>query len=114
LRGAVAEQLAEFLFVPGDAVLVDKCNEVARLVGRQGRAAEIGVRGKEIFRLRTDIGEIAAPAPGDTDFFAELFGVIDEQDSPAAFARLDRAHHAGRASTDGDDVGIHRAGRTLT
>ncbi len=109
-RGPVAEQLAELLLVPGDAMLFHQRDEVARRVARQRGAAEIGVRGKKILRPCIDVGEIAASAARDADFFAQLFGVVEQQHAAAAFAGFDRAHHAGPSGADDDDVGAHRTG----
>src|SRR5258708_31867849 len=62
-----------------------------------------------MFRPRPDFGEIAASAARDADFLAQLFGVIEQHHAAAALARFDRAHHAGRAGADDDDVGVHLA-----
>ena len=51
-----------------------------------------------------NVGEVAASAAGDAYFFADDGKVFDEQYAPAAPARLGRAHHAGSAGTDHDDV----------
>jgi len=74
----VAKQLALVLFVPGHAVPLQQADEVLRRVARQGRAAGIGVV-TEIAGAGVSIGEIAAPAAGDADFFRHLLAVVDHQ-----------------------------------
>jgi hypothetical protein len=46
------------------------------------------------------IGEVAASAAGDHNFLAEAIGALEHRDAPSAFARFNRAHQAGRASTE--------------
>ena len=114
LRGAVAEQLAEFFLMPGDAMLFHQADEIARRVTRQRRAAEIRIGGKEILRPRAAVGEIAATAAGNADLLSQLLGMIDQQHAAPAFSCLDCAHDAGGAGADDDDVGAHGAGLPFT
>ena len=101
LPGAlVAEELAQRLLVPGDAVALDQRDEMARGVAREGRTAEVGVLREEIAPGRVQVGEVAAPAPRDADLLADLVVVIDQHYAPAALPRGRGAHHAGRAGTD--------------
>ncbi len=53
---------------------------------------------------RVAIGEVAAPATGDQDLLADLLGVIEQQHAPAALAGAHRAHQAGGAGPDNDDI----------
>ena len=50
------------------------------------------------------VGEVAAPASGDTDFFGKPGGMIDQDDLTAALAGDTRAHHACCAGTDDRDI----------
>ncbi len=109
LRAFVAKELAQFftaiiLFMPGDAVFFDQCNEIV--------LRELFKRGFAKMRVLGDIGsgagmqvcEIAAPAAGNTDFFTDLFRVINEQGFAAALARFNRAYKAGSARANNDGV----------
>ena len=51
-----------------------------------------------------EVGEVTAAAAGDEDFFADLTAALDDQNPPAAFARLDRAHQTGSATADDDYI----------
>ena len=51
-----------------------------------------------------DVGEVATPSTGDTNFFAELVIMINDQHPFPALARHARAHHACRTGTDDDHV----------
>ena len=53
---------------------------------------------------RAGVGEVAAPAAADTDLLARRLGVVDHQDGTPTLARLDGAHHAGRARADHHNV----------
>ena len=50
------------------------------------------------------VGEVAAPAAGDADLLPRRGGVIEHQHRAPPLARLDGAHHAGRAGADDDHV----------
>ena len=105
-RGVVAEELAEFLLVPADAVAVDQRDEVARRVARERRAAEVRVRGEVVRRAGADVGEVAAAAAGDADLLADRVVVLDQQHAASALPGRRRAHHAGGAGADDDDVEV--------
>ena len=100
LRRIVAEQLAEFLLVIGDAMALDQRDEIGRRVARQRRLAEMRIRRKEIRRRRAGVGEIAAAAAGHQDLLADPVGMLDHQHAPAAPTGRDRAHQAGGAAAD--------------
>ncbi len=101
---AVAEELAEGLFVPGDAVALDQREKVGRRVAGQGRLGEMRVGGEEVGCGRADIGEIAAPAAGDEDLSAGTGAVVDQQDFAAALPGERGAIHPRRAGADDDCV----------
>lgn len=60
----------------------------------------MGIGGQEVFRRNLKVGEIAAAAAGDENFFADFLAAFDHQDAPAAFARLDGAHQTGSATAE--------------
>jgi len=107
LRRVVAEQLPELLFVIGDAVLLDQRDEVARRIPRKCRTAEVRVLRKEVARTGPAVGEVAASPAGDADLLAQQMIVLDHQHAAAALTRLRRAHHAGRARADDDDIVVN-------
>ena len=71
VRTLVAEELAELLLMPGDAVFFDECNEVGGCVARQRGLAEVGIRGYEVARVRVEIGEVAAAAARNSNLLAD-------------------------------------------
>ena len=91
LRAVVAEELAQLLLVPGDAVALDERDEIARRVARERGAAEVGILRQEVRRVGVQVGEVAAAAAGDADLLAERSVVLDEQHAAAALPR--RAAH---------------------
>ena len=75
----ITEQLPQFLFMKGDAVALNKANEIIRAVTGEGRFGEMGIAGKEIVRAAIPVGEIAPTAAGNADFFSHLAAVINQQ-----------------------------------
>jgi hypothetical protein len=67
--GAIAEKLAQGLLVIGNGVLRDQRHEIGGGVAGERRFGEVRVGGDKIFRPAIEVGEIAAPAAGDEDFF---------------------------------------------
>jgi hypothetical protein len=102
----IAEELTERFFVIGDFVFFDEGDEIGGGVSGQGGFGEVGILREEIFRLAINIGEVAAASAGDEDFFADFFGVFQEEDATVALAGLDGAEEAGGAGTEDDDVEV--------
>jgi len=104
----VGKELALVLLVPGNAVVLQQGDEVLRREPRQRRAAELRVLADEVLvrraRIEIAIGEVAAPAARDADFFGHLVGVVDQQHAQPALASLAGAEQAGGAGTDHDDA----------
>ena len=50
---------------------------------------------RAVVAIQMGVGEIAAPAAGDTDFLADFAGVIHQAHPQAGLACLCGAHHAG-------------------
>ena len=71
LRRVVAEQLAEFLLVPGDAVALDHGDEIPWRVAGQRALAEMRIRRQEVGRRRAGVGEVAAAAARHQDLLAD-------------------------------------------
>ena len=105
-RGAVAEKLAEGLFVVGNAVAFHERDEIRLRVASQRRDAEARIARDEILRRGVDVGEIAASPARDADFLAGRARMVDHQHRASAPARLDGAHHPGRARADHHNVEI--------
>ncbi len=92
--------------MPGDAVAIDHLDEVVLGEAPQGRQGEARILAQEVGAARPQIGEVAAPAARDADLLARRAGVVDHAHATAALARLDGAHHAGRAGADDQDVDV--------
>ena len=110
--GAVAEELAERLFVPGDAVALDQGEEVGGRVAGERRDGEMGVGGEEAVGGGVEVGEIAAAAARDQDLLSGRVGMVDEQDPAAALAGDGGAHQPRPAGAEDDRVvglRFHRA-----
>ncbi len=105
----VAEQLAQLLFVIGDAVLADQLDEVPGRVARQRRFAEVRVGRQEVGRGGAGVGEVAAATAGHQDLLADLVGMVDHLHLAAALASRDRGHQPGRAGADDHHVATDRA-----
>ena len=73
---AVAKQLAFVLFMKWDLVLLQQVYEVLRRVTRQGRAAKVRVLAQELRRGGVAVGEVAAAAARDADFFRDFLAVV--------------------------------------
>ncbi len=52
------------------------------------------------------VGEVAAAAAGDQDFFADTVGAFQDGNAATALPCLDGAHEAGRAAAENDDVKV--------
>ena len=103
-RRAVAEELAQRLLVPGDAVLLDQGDEVVLGVARQRRLAEMRIGRQERLGPAAEVGEVAAAAARDQDLLADLVGVLQHQHAAPALAGAQGAHQAGGAAARDDDV----------
>src|SRR5690606_6938419 len=100
LGGDIAEQLAQFFLVIGDAVPLDHVDEVGRRVAGQRRFAEVRIGREEIAGCGAGIGEVAATATGHQDLLADLVGMVDHLHQAAALAGGQGAHQAGGPGTD--------------
>ena len=72
LRRAVAEQLAERLFMIGDAMFAHERQEISGPVSRQRGFGKMPVCRKKIFGLCMKVGEIASATARDQDLAANL------------------------------------------
>src|SRR5690242_18457461 len=80
--GAVAEELAQGFFVIADAMPLDHRDKVAFGVAAQRRPAKIRVSGEKALGCDLEIGEIAAAAAGDQNFFSRIRVMFEQQDAP--------------------------------
>jgi hypothetical protein len=85
-------------------MLFDERNEVGGGVAGQSRLGEVGIGGEEVFGLGVEVGEIAASAAGDKDFFAKAVGVVEEDDTAVAASGFDSTHEACCASAEDECV----------
>ena len=67
-----------------------------------------------IIRADRAIGEIAAPAARNPDPLAELLAMVDQHDTAATETGLRRAHHAGSAGANDQNIGQHQVLRRAT
>ena len=67
---AVAKQLAEGFFMPGDAVAGHEVYEIPLGVTRERGFGEMRVFRQKVLWLGPNIGKVAAPAAGNADFLA--------------------------------------------
>ena len=63
---------------------------------------------RTVVAVEMAIGEIAAAAAGNADFFTDFGGVIEQGDAMATLADAGGAHHAG--GTGADDQGVESSG----
>ncbi len=102
--GAVAEQLAERLFMIRNMVLFDQRQKVLRREPRQGRLAEVRVSRYKVLRPAMQVGEIAAAAAGDEDLLANAIGMFEHRHAPSALAGFDGAHQPRGSGAEHDDI----------
>ncbi len=109
LRRAVAEELAQSFLVVGDRVLLHQRNEIRGRVARQRGLGKVRIGGDEIFRTAVQVGEVAAPAAGDQDLFADALGPLQHGHAAPAPAGFNGAHQAGCSAAENDHVKtLHR------
>jgi hypothetical protein len=107
----VAEQLSQFLFMPGDAVPLYKTEKVLRLVAGQRGFMERRIGGDEVLRLGVHVGEVAAAASGDANFLSHRSVAFENDSGPSALACFDGAHQPGGSGADNNHVGIRHSFR---
>src|ERR1019366_6360391 len=104
LRRLVAEELPKLFLVVGNSVLLDEFDETRRHVPRQRRLAEVRISGEEVVGPAAQIGEIATPAAGDEDLFANAIGVLQHGDPAATLAGFEGTHQSGCAAAENNHV----------
>ncbi len=100
LRGVVAEQLAQRLLMPGDAVLTHQIDKVPLGVTRQCRFTKMPVLAQIRRRFNIEVGKVAAPAAGHQDFTAWLFTVIQQQYATTRLSGHRRTKHTRRTGAN--------------
>ena len=103
-RGAVAEELAQRLFMPGDAMRLDQFEKVGGRVAAQRGLGEMRVRRQEALGHGADIGEVAPPAARNQDLFARRIGMVDDQHPPPPLPGGRGSHKPRRARAEDDRV----------
>src|SRR6266404_1686699 len=83
-----------------------QCNEIGRYVSSQCRFSEVWIGGDKVFRSRMQVGEVATPAAGNQDLFADAVGAFEHCHAPSALARLDGTHQPSRTATENHDVKV--------
>ncbi len=106
-RRAIAEQLAQGLFMPVDAVALHQGDEIRSAIAAERRNAEMRIGRKKLRRGGMEIGEIASSAAGDPDLLARRLCGFQHQNLAAALTGHSGAHHACRTRTDDDDIEVH-------
>ena len=108
LRRAVAKQLALVLLMEGHAVLLQQRDEIGRCVARQGAAAERRVLAQEmpvrLAHVQVAVGEVAATAAGDANFFSHFFAVVKDEDLQALLRGNTRAKQTGSTGAHNHNV----------
>src|ERR1700730_15923794 len=92
--GAVAEKLAQSFFVVRNRMALNQGDEVGGCVAGQSGFSKVGIRGDEVFGAAMKIGEIAAAAAGDEDFFACTRGTFEDGHASTALPCFNGAHQA--------------------
>ncbi|SAF20633.1 Uncharacterised protein [Enterobacter cloacae] len=100
LRGVVAEQLAQRLLMPRDAVLTDKIDKIPLGVTRQRRFAKMTVLAQIGRGLNIQVSKVAAPAAGHQDLPAWLFTVIQQQHATTRLSGHCRTKHTRRTGAN--------------
>jgi hypothetical protein len=75
-----------------------------RRVTCQCRAAKVRVLRQKIRRRGVQVSEVAAPAAGDADFFADAGSMVHQHDRQSTLPSTRGAEHARRARTDDDNI----------
>ncbi len=88
----------------GDSVLFDQRNKIRRRVPRQRGFGEVRIRRNKILRPAINIREIAAPAAGYQNLFADAFGMFKHSHAPPALACLNRAQQSRRATAKNQSI----------
>ena len=99
-RSLVAEELAERLFMPGEARLGDTVAKVPWAVAGKRRLGEMRVLRDEIVRARLDIGEVASSAARDADLLGRLARMIEDEHALAILCGPRAAEKAGRTGSE--------------
>src|SRR5947209_17831791 len=92
------------LFMKRDLVAFNQRKKILRRVTRQSAFAKMGIVRQKILRPSVQVRKVATSTTGDTDFFCQLFGMINQHDAQAALTSGGGTHHACGTSADNRDV----------
>ena len=87
-------------------MLLDQCDEVRWSVACQRGLCEVRIGREKILGPAVEVGEVAATAAGDENFFAEPVGVVEDGDAASALAGFDGAHQARCAAAENQCVEV--------
>ncbi len=102
-RRAVAEQLAQRLFMPGDAISLDQSRKSAACSGPAPTWRNAGWPTGSVGR-GADIGEVAPPAARDEDLLPRRIGMVDDHNAPPPLPGGRRRHKPRRPCAEDDCV----------
>ena len=100
LRGVVAEQLSQRLFMPRDAVLTHQVDKIPLGVARQRRFTKMTVLAQIGRGFNIQISKVAAPTAGHQDLTAGLFTVIQQQHPTTRLSGHCRTKHTRRTGAN--------------
>ena len=109
LGRAVAEELAVFALVVGDAMALHQGDKVVLVIARERRDAKTRILRQKIRGRSVKIGEVGAPTAGNPDFLPHLGIALEQERATAAPSRRGGAHETGRPGADDDNVEILHA-----
>src|SRR5208337_2022383 len=76
---------------------------------REGGSGEAGIFRNVIFTPHNPVREVAPSSPGNEYLACRLFAMIEDEDRPPPFPRLNCAHQARCAGSYYDHVSFHSA-----
>ena len=100
----VTEELAQLLFVVGDAVFFHEGNKIRWRVTSKSRLTKMRVCGNEILGAGICVSEITSTATRDRNLFADAFRVFDYRYLSTPLARFDGAEKSGSAPANDHNV----------
>ena len=108
VSGVLAEQLAFVFFFVRNAVFLHEGDEILRCVARERTATKLGVVAHKVFvggaYIEISVGEVAATAAGDTDFFGDFVAVIEDENFQALLCSHTSTKQTGCTGTHNHNV----------
>ena len=104
LRGAVAEELTQGLFVIRNVMLLHQRDKIRRRVPDQRGFYEVRICRDKVFRLAMKVGEIAASAAGDENLLSRSVSAFEYGNAASPAAGFNRTHEPGGSSAKNQGV----------